>query len=498
MRSRYTTYYQNSQRPIQNLYYKTLNSTIDEDFGHQPIRKFYSVSYRPPSRQYSKYFDNSFRAITPNNSYRNTIEISNQNNSSKIFQDLNRIQKKRLVRKFINEQMKQFEDKKIPRTPDHFTRPRRFKIENHQPNALQLSFNAYQQTQNSLEAHKQYSLRFPPQKSYSLYKPKIKTKPQRIKQYTIKKTPSRNKVNNIFNFEIPPEPEIQQPYQISIQSMPYYYFQPTQSIRINNANNNILTIRSPVGYTQVTNSLINPESKISQQAIFENAKKLTYYIKKNSSNLIAAYVGKTSNGIEKNYNEDKIKIIIDVNLNTQIRNYPINNLNSLKISYFAIFDGHGGEKCSEFLRQNLQTYIFRSNFFPTEPVKAIKEAFEDCEKDFRNFAYQNSQLIEESGSCAIIALFINKTCYVINLGDSRALYSCYSGRHLYQVTRDHKPEDNVERQRITRNGGSVYIDNLVEYGGIRYDLRKVNFGEGVQLPCRIFPGNLAVSIFLIF
>ena len=80
-----------------------------------------------------------------------------------------------------------------------------------------------------------------------------------------------------------------------------------------------------------------------------------------------------------------------------------------------------------------------------------------------------------------------------NLGDSRALYSYDSGNKLYQVTRDHKPNDRRERERIEKAGGSVYKDNMVKINGKMVQVQDKDLPEGVVFPYRINPGNIAVS-----
>lgn len=40
-------------------------------------------------------------------------------------------------------------------------------------------------------------------------------------------------------------------------------------------------------------------------------------------------------------------------------------------SFFAIYDGHGGHTCAEFLRDNLHYYIIREENFPSNVKLAI-------------------------------------------------------------------------------------------------------------------------------
>ena len=111
-------------------------------------------------------------------------------------------------------------------------------------------------------------------------------------------------------------------------------------------------------------------------------------------------------------------------------------------------------------------------------------------------SFKNGKLLDSSGSCAIIALILDNICYLINLGDSRALYSCNKGKNLYQITRDHKPDDPKEKERIIKNGGQVYMADFLEFNGKKYSFKNVNFGPGFKFPYRLFPGKLSVSLFI--
>ena len=213
-----------------------------------------------------------------------------------------------------------------------------------------------------------------------------------------------------------------------------------------------------------------------------------------SFNNIAGYGGNTYNGLIRKYNEDIIKLIPDYKLTETVKNKKGEVLNP-KISYFAVYDGHGGDQCSKFLSQNLHNYIFKSKFFPLYTMQAISAAYQEAEKEFFTIAVdeKNKKILDKSGSCAVSALIIDEWCFVINLGDSRALYSYDSGKLLYQVTRDHKPNDRIERERIEKAGGSVYKDDMIKLNGKMVQVQDKDLPEGVTLPYRIKPGNIAVS-----
>jgi protein phosphatase 2C family protein 2/3 len=67
---------------------------------------------------------------------------------------------------------------------------------------------------------------------------------------------------------------------------------------------------------------------------------------------IKCYSVNSYKGTVRSYNEDRYKIIHKV-LKPESRgdeNWP-------NTSFFAIYDGHGGNKCANFLKENLQHYV---------------------------------------------------------------------------------------------------------------------------------------------
>jgi len=68
--------------------------------------------------------------------------------------------------------------------------------------------------------------------------------------------------------------------------------------------------------------------------------------------LIKAYSANTHQGLIRNYNEDRVAIILNI-----IKPQNKKALEWPSCSFFAIYDGHGGSKCAEFLRDNLHHYV---------------------------------------------------------------------------------------------------------------------------------------------
>ena len=213
----------------------------------------------------------------------------------------------------------------------------------------------------------------------------------------------------------------------------------------------------------------------------------------NSFDKIISYGVNTYRGVIRNYNEDRVTILINALINKG--NYNTKNyLKNLKISYFSIYDGHAGNKCCDFLKKHLHHYIFESEFFPLNPIKALEDGFNICESKFMSLIYSNNNYTDSSGSCALVLLILNDICYIANLGDSRALYSCNDGKKFLQISRDHKPNDPLEKNRIYKAGGSIYKQTSKKKKKNKEN-RTEKEERTAKIPYRINPGRLAVSYF---
>ena len=216
------------------------------------------------------------------------------------------------------------------------------------------------------------------------------------------------------------------------------------------------------------NSISLPVSKISSKAF----------------GLITSYAANTFKGIVRDYNEDRVSIVINLT-KPKFINY---NGPWPKIAYFGVFDGHAGSKCVEYLRNNLLNYIMNNSHFPNNIPSAIKHGFKKIDEDYlTKHAFVSNKLEDNSGSCGLILLLVNNIIYIANVGDSRCVGSFKNGKLLKDITFDHKPNAPYERERILKNGGKIYqtqtpIDDDESFKD------KILVG-----PYRVFPGKLSVS-----
>ena len=148
----------------------------------------------------------------------------------------------------------------------------------------------------------------------------------------------------------------------------------------------------------------------------------------------------------KNINEDKIRISI---------NTPINS-NKETINFFAIFDGHNGDKSATFLKENFHINLIKHEEIIKEPKKAILDTFNLMEKKLLEI---NSQQLNKSGSCVIILFNKKKELYIANLGNSRAIISIENSKEINQISNDHILTIEKEKDRIKQFGGKIFPKN---------------------------------------
>ena len=190
----------------------------------------------------------------------------------------------------------------------------------------------------------------------------------------------------------------------------------------------------------------------------------------NSNELIKAYAYNTSEGNIREYNEDTITVT-KINLNTKEKNDYC--------YFFAVYDGHGGNGCSLYLKNNLHKNI--SEF----SVKGLKSAIEITEDNFltKKAIDNDYNLVDTSGSCGIILLIKNKKCIIANIGDSRLVI--FKNKRVIFSTKDHKPNTYMEKRRIEKAGGSVYQTTAA--------IPIYQNGKLIEIPWRVCPGGLSVS-----
>ena len=211
---------------------------------------------------------------------------------------------------------------------------------------------------------------------------------------------------------------------------------------------------------------------IIKQSFHNFEESVTSYYNEFSSNsniLIKGYAYNTSKGIIRNYNEDTITV----------KKIILNNKNDEFFYFFGLFDGHGGNGCSLYLKENFH------NFIKEFSADSLRNAVYQSENEFltKKALDENNNICDSSGSCGAITIVKNNKLIISNTGDSRIVV--YKNGKLFFATEDHKPNSDKEKERIKNSGGQIYqTTSLIP---LYYN------GKKIDLPWRVFPGRLSVS-----
>ncbi|KAL9330970.1 hypothetical protein ACSQ67_000580 [Phaseolus vulgaris] len=146
------------------------------------------------------------------------------------------------------------------------------------------------------------------------------------------------------------------------------------------------------------------------------------------------------------------------------------------ICLFGIFDGHGGSRAAEYLKEHLFDNLLKHPKFLTDAKLAILfDAhpshvchFSLCGETYKqtdaNFLDSEKDTFRDDGSTASTAVLVDNHLYVANVGDSRTIIS-KSGKAI-ALSEDHKPNRSDERKRIENAGGVVMWAGTWRVGGV--------------------------------
>jgi hypothetical protein len=123
-----------------------------------------------------------------------------------------------------------------------------------------------------------------------------------------------------------------------------------------------LTVKNLNQNPQTSQNINNPHHLNSPTHIFGKNNPLPNHeptkcsYKRNG--IVKAYAANTNQGLVRNYNEDRVSIIVNITN----PNPGKNRVEWPKCSFFGVYDGHGGVACADFLRDNLHHYVNLINF----------------------------------------------------------------------------------------------------------------------------------------
>lgn len=190
------------------------------------------------------------------------------------------------------------------------------------------------------------------------------------------------------------------------------------------------------------------------------------------------------------------------------------------IALYGVFDGHGpeGHQCAAFARGTLPECLFGEHSLLMKPEDTLRQAFEHTQARLLEQPFDT----ETSGTTAALALVLSIPgappdqevdggrggtgasepqtsevwVFVAHVGDSRVVLASIrddseagdNGTFLASaLTRDHRPDDQEEAERISQQGGEVRRMHRTT-GGLRV------FGAGEDRPALALTRSLGASV----
>ncbi|KAL1899828.1 Protein phosphatase 2C 2 [Sporothrix stenoceras] len=145
--------------------------------------------------------------------------------------------------------------------------------------------------------------------------------------------------------------------------------------------------------------------------------------------------------------EDAHTTVLDL-----LANFPFaQKSHTSKISFFGVYDGHGGDKVALFAGENVHKIVAKQEAFKKSNYEqALKDGFLATDRAILNDPRYEEEV---SGCTACVGLITDNKIYCANAGDSRAVLGV-KGR-AKPLSFDHKPQNDGEKARIVAAGGFV-------------------------------------------
>lgn len=126
------------------------------------------------------------------------------------------------------------------------------------------------------------------------------------------------------------------------------------------------------------------------------------------------------------------------------------------VSFFGVYDGHGGNDAAVFLRRNLHQFVFKHSKLLADPVLAMNESIAQVESLFGAKA-KEQQL--DAGSTVAVCLMVGSQLIAANVGDSEIVLS-RGGQPLVMSTIHNMNKNPAEEDRVKEAGGRVFQKRL--------------------------------------
>ncbi|WOG81992.1 hypothetical protein DCAR_0101151 [Daucus carota subsp. sativus] len=139
----------------------------------------------------------------------------------------------------------------------------------------------------------------------------------------------------------------------------------------------------------------------------------------------------------------------------------ISEVDGQMVACFGVFDGHGGSRTAEYLKNNLFKNLSSHPDFIKDTKSAIVDSFRRTDADYLN---EEKTQQKDAGSTAAAAVLVGDRLLVANVGDSRVVASRAGSAIPLSV--DHKPDRSDERERIEQAGGFIIWAGTWRVGGV--------------------------------
>eukprot|EP01100_Stratorugosa_tubuloviscum_P016004 TRINITY_DN986_c2_g1_i1.p1 TRINITY_DN986_c2_g1~~TRINITY_DN986_c2_g1_i1.p1 ORF type:complete len:334 (-),score=198.74 TRINITY_DN986_c2_g1_i1:165-1118(-) len=165
----------------------------------------------------------------------------------------------------------------------------------------------------------------------------------------------------------------------------------------------------------------------------------------NSSSHASSFLlfGGFSNKGTARYNEDRMVALVEL---------P----DAPSFAFFAVYDGHGGAKCSTYCQKRLHGYISRSKTLQSNQQETLKQAFIKTDAKFLD-------KFEDGGTTAVAVLITpDRKLLCANAGDSRCVLNL--ANRAVPLSEDHKPGLATEKKRIEAANHEVTTETVLVSG----------------------------------
>ena len=246
------------------------------------------------------------------------------------------------------------------------------------------------------------------------------------------------------------------------------------NIQINQKINNKIKIGEPFG-NHIKNNLIEQNNGIDNINLL-NIKKGEAKLKLNKKNLIHQNLNENKEDekiiIQNKKDNDSYPKIIDFfykeeknqKFNETMEDFilikhPFLEIENHHLSLFAVFDGHGGEYVSQYLKENFSEFLKKTinSKYNSRFTQILKESIENIDKYF-----DNSEEAKKCGSTGTIVVVNNRNIYCANVGDSKCYY--INENEAIQITEDHNCNNKVEVDTLKNKGVAVFRGRV--YGSL--------------------------------